>query len=104
LRLDANLSESKRSACLIQSKLTQGLAGNKSRGVRQALFHVLLGADMPSVLVEAGFLSNPKDRALVLSQSGRRSIGMALAEAVKQFKDARGNPRAHAQVSNCKVH
>lgn len=130
LRLDANLSESKRLACEIQSSLlsaTQHLVPppgpgtrlatfhkakrpsslrrtTRDRGVKQALFHVLLGADMPSVLLEAGFLSSPRDRALVLSPQGRHAMSSAIAGAVEQFRLAKGTPRATAALSRCKVH
>lgn len=107
LRLDANLAESKRLACAVQDSL----AGNgafhphfKSRGVKQALFHVLLGAEMPSALVEAGFLSNPRDRALVVSPKGRQAIGKAIALAIDQFRKAKGTPRATLALSRCKIH
>lgn len=101
LRLDANLSESKRLACAIQSGLTEGK--RRSRGVKQALFHVLLGADMPSVLVEAGFLSSPRDRALVLSPQGRRAMSASIANAVEQFKQSKGTRIAHSTLNRCKV-
>jgi N-acetylmuramoyl-L-alanine amidase len=112
LRLDANLAESKRLACLLQSHLIasrevrEGSPEGKpkdpraDRGVRQALFHVLLGADMPSALVEAGFLTHPKDRALLLSPSGQRSIGRAVALAILEFK----RKKASLQLARCKVH
>lgn len=104
LRLDANLSESKRLACIVQGKLTRGLVGHRNRGVRQALFHVLLGADMPSILLEAGFLTSPKDRAMVLSTAGRRSMALAIAQAVDQFRRSRNTPKALTELANCKVH
>lgn len=101
LRLDGNLSESKRLACSIQSNLT--ISQHRSRGVKQALFHVLLGADMPSVLLEAGFLSNSHDRALVLSLRGRRTMSIAIARAILQFKTTKGTPSAATALSRCKV-
>ncbi len=38
--------------------------GDRNRGVRKAPFVVLIGADMPSVLAEISFLSNPERRAM----------------------------------------
>lgn len=118
LQLDANLSESKRLACMVQSRLVsvtgngsaalsaQGKRKPKSsnRGVRQALFHVLLGAEMPSILVEAGFLSNPHDRKIVQSVSGRKMLGAAIARAIEDFRDTRGTPQAQLTLNSCKVH
>ncbi len=57
-----------------------------SRGIKQAGFYVLVGAAMPSVLVETGFLSNRKDAAYLKSKSGQQKIAEAIFEAVKNFK------------------
>jgi N-acetylmuramoyl-L-alanine amidase len=113
LRLDANLPESKRLACMLQSQmvLARGRAtGNTEsapktdRGVRQALFFVLLGADMPSALVEAGFLSNPKDRAWLMSQSGQKGFGLAIARAINLFRLQKNTLEARKTLNTCKVH
>jgi N-acetylmuramoyl-L-alanine amidase len=110
MRLDANLPESKRLACTIQTELVRTVARtqqvsypSKSRGVKQALFHVLLGADMPSVLVEAGFLSNARDRALVLRPESRKAMGQALGRAILRFHQQKGTPAARRTLSTCPV-
>ncbi len=106
LRLDKNISESKRLACALQKKLVDFSSRrihSKNRGVKQALFHVLLGADMPSALIEAGFLSNPKDRASLLNTQGQRLISRAIARAVEQFKHDRGTQFARNTLNNCKI-
>jgi N-acetylmuramoyl-L-alanine amidase len=51
-------------ASKIQDQFTSGL-NRKSRGVKQAPFMVLHKAYMPRVLIETGFISNPKDGALL---------------------------------------
>lgn len=89
-------------------------AGNlierRDRGVKQALFHVLLGADMPSVLVEAGFLNNRRDRSLLLSRKGQVLIGTAVADAVDQYSKQKlqfqkGTPlQAASPLDSCKIH
>jgi N-acetylmuramoyl-L-alanine amidase len=105
LRLDANLSESKRLACIVQDHLIgTAKAKTRNRGVRQALFHVLLGAEMPSILVETGFLSNPRDRETMQSPKGRHALGAALARAIMSFRDTRGTGQAQLTLSRCKVH
>jgi N-acetylmuramoyl-L-alanine amidase len=76
---------------------------SKDRGVRQALFFVLLGADMPSALVEAGFLSNPKDRAWVLSSAGQKQLGLSIARAVTLFRAQKNTSQARKILSSCKV-
>jgi N-acetylmuramoyl-L-alanine amidase len=89
LLLDSTLSESKQLACLVQHNLvtTTSTPRNRAvrdRGVKQALFYVLLGADMPSILVEAGFLNHPGDRSLLLSPSGRKRVARGIAQAVTE--------------------
>ncbi len=102
LTLDANLSESKRLACGLQHHLVLATGGD--RGVKQALFHVLLGADMPSALIEAGFMSSQMDRKRVLTPLTRMKMGIAMARAIDQFRKDRGTPRAQSQLATCKVH
>jgi N-acetylmuramoyl-L-alanine amidase len=57
-----------------------------SKGVKQAGFYVLVGASMPSVLIETGFLSNYHDAEILKSQKGQEAIAKAIFEAVKRFK------------------
>jgi N-acetylmuramoyl-L-alanine amidase len=58
----------------------------ESRGVKQAGFYVLVGASMPSVLIESGFLSNKKDAEYLKSSKGRDEIASAIFRAVKGYK------------------
>lgn len=71
---------------LLRKKKLPG--GWKNRGVRQAPFYVLNRAPMPAVLVEIGYLSNPKDRALMGEKLFLESLAKALAEGVKKYKEA----------------
>jgi N-acetylmuramoyl-L-alanine amidase len=57
-----------------------------SRGVKQAGFYVLVGASMPSVLIESGFLSNKKDVTYLTSSKGQSEIAAAIFSAVKAYK------------------
>ncbi|NBU21835.1 N-acetylmuramoyl-L-alanine amidase [bacterium] len=109
LRLDSNLSESKRLACLVQDQLVSATSQpinfkKRNRGVKQGLFYVLLGADMPSILVEAGFLSHAWDRALVLSSSGQELIGDAISKAVDTFAQTQKQKSlALSRIHSCQV-
>lgn len=58
-----------------------------SRGVKQAGFYVLVGASMPNVLVEAGFLSNKKDAEYLSSKSGQAEIAKRIFNAIKNYMD-----------------
>jgi N-acetylmuramoyl-L-alanine amidase len=90
----------------------RGLAGNDpkhSRGVKQAPFVVLQGVQMPSSLVEIGFVTNPADEKRLRSSRSRDRIAEALVKAVIEFGerfDARrgigmpslGTGREHARA------
>lgn len=58
-----------------------------SLGVKQAGFYVLVGASMPSVLIENGFLSNRKDEAYLKSNEGQNSVAEAIFNSIKQYKE-----------------
>lgn len=57
-----------------------------SRGVKQAGFYVLVGASMPSVLVETGFLSNKAEADYLRSTKGQEEIANAIFRAIKAYK------------------
>lgn len=56
------------------------------KGVRQAGFLVLRKTGMPSLLVEVGFVNNPRDGAYLTSSSGQAELGRALYNAFKKYK------------------
>jgi len=58
-----------------------------SRGIKQAGFYVLVGASMPSVLIETGFLSNKEDEAYLKSSSGQQNIASAVLNSIVSYKD-----------------
>lgn len=62
-------------------------AQRKSRGVKQAGFLVLRAATMPSVLVEAGFLSNTIEESYLNSDKGQVYIASAMYRALKAYKN-----------------
>lgn len=79
------LEESSDLAELIQKELNEAL-GVTDRGVKQAPFRVLMGATMPSVLVEVGFISNPAEESSLKSDEYRDKIAGALSRAVQAFR------------------
>jgi N-acetylmuramoyl-L-alanine amidase len=85
MRQNAFLDQSLILANSIQkdSKLKLGL---RDRGVKQAGFMVLYRATMPAVLVELGFLSNPIDEKLLISESGQLKLANHLFEGFKNYK------------------
>lgn len=68
--------------------IQKGLAGQltlKNRGVSQGPFYVLMGASMPSVLVETGFISNKTEEKYLKSEAGQRAIAEGILNGLKKF-------------------
>lgn len=64
----------------------RGRAGD--RGVRQDSMHVLLGATMPAVLIEVGFIDHPIEGEELMDPLLRDKIALSLAEAIADHRDA----------------
>ena len=58
-----------------------------NRGVKQAGFHVLVGATMPNVLVEVGFITNKYEAKQLAKAQYKREIAKGLFAAVVDFKN-----------------
>ena len=58
----------------------------KSRGVKQAGFYVLVGASMPSVLVETGFISNKNDAKFLKSSAGQNQVAESIFSSIKTYR------------------
>ena len=84
-----NLTESQRFAGFVQNAIRKERAGRSAdRGVKQGPWWVLLGAlvRMPSVIVEAGFLSNETEEDYLISAQGQRAIARAIADAIVDYR------------------
>ncbi len=92
--LQAKLEESRDFAQQIQSALwsmsVKMNSRSRNRGVRQAPFVVLIGATMPSILAEIGFVSNPHDERLLRRSDQRERIAEALYKGVSQYANSLG--------------
>jgi len=62
-------------------------ANRKSRGVKQAPFYVISRANMPSILIECGFLTNPKEEDYLNSQRGKEYLASAIFRAFRSYKE-----------------
>jgi N-acetylmuramoyl-L-alanine amidase len=82
------LKESEDLAAKIQTELGKRLK-TPNRGVKQAGFFVLIGASMPNVLVEIGFLSNPNEEKKLKQNSYKDKIAEAIYEGIKRFKNSK---------------
>jgi N-acetylmuramoyl-L-alanine amidase len=83
------IEESRELAADIQeslvTRLRQTRLGDESRGVKKAPFVVLIGAHMPSVLVEIAFLSNRTDERLLRHSYERQRIAQALFNGIAKY-------------------
>lgn len=84
---NAYLNQSLSMASLIQDQFRE-TTRRTDRGVKQAGFLVLYRVTSPSVLVEAGFLSNPNEEAFLASEDGQRKIAQAIFNAFREYKVA----------------
>ncbi len=57
-----------------------------SRGIQQAGFYVLVGASMPAVLIESGYISNKKDVKYLNSKAGQKQIAKSIFNAIVKYK------------------
>jgi N-acetylmuramoyl-L-alanine amidase len=83
------IDESREFAADIQDSLAKRIQKSykpvKDRGVRKAPFVVLIGADMPSILTEISFLSNPADEQLLKKPDHRQRVAEGLYQGVASY-------------------
>ena len=92
IALTEKIEESREFATHVQTALYKGLAsetkGLRDRGVRKAPFMVLLGVEMPAVLAEIGFLSNPQDEKLLKTSAYRQKIAAHLYNGISRYSES----------------
>ena len=90
LMQNAKINESSRLADHVQTVLCKHLKKNKysrinNKGVKQAPFYVLLGAQMPAILIEASFISNPKECKRLITSKYQEQLCEAIVNGVKKY-------------------
>jgi N-acetylmuramoyl-L-alanine amidase len=85
MRQSAFAKYSEEFAVLASDMMAQELKIQNS-GVKQAGFYVLVGASMPNVLVETGYLSHRREEKVLRSAEGQRKIAEALFQGIKEYK------------------
>ena len=84
-------NESREFAVRLQSPLsalsTKSVDEARNRGIKTAPFVVLIGATMPSVLTEIGFLTNPDEEALLRKADYRQKIAEALFRGISAYSE-----------------
>lgn len=91
-----HLEESSVVAGLIEEELRKSV-GMSMRAVQQASFRVLVGANMPAVLVEIGFVSNPTQEAQLVSDSYKNQIVQALYDALVRYRARQAGARQESR-------
>ena len=91
IALKDKIDESREFAAKLQTSLSvvsrNSTQGAKNRGVKMAPFVVLIGAAMPSVLAEIGFLTNSTEEALLRKPEHRQKIAEALYKGIAAYAD-----------------
>jgi N-acetylmuramoyl-L-alanine amidase len=89
IAVNEKIEESRDLAADIQESLAGSMQpGNRpqpNRGVRKAPFVVLVGADMPSVLAEISFISNPSDEQLLKKPENRQRAAEGLFNGIVKY-------------------
>ena len=90
ITLKDKISESREFASDVEGSLYSGLArgnaGLKDRGVKKAPFVVLIGANMPSILAEISFVTNPKDAQQLRDPDYRERVAESLYRGVARYE------------------
>ena len=93
LAKDDKLEESLQLAHAVQGSLVDTMKPIKGHvvnlGVKRAFFYVLINTEMPSILAEVGFISNPDEEKLLRTNEYKQSIAEALYQGVKKYVEAR---------------
>ncbi|MBZ5652215.1 MAG: N-acetylmuramoyl-L-alanine amidase [Acidobacteriia bacterium] len=89
IALKEKIEESREFASNVQRALHSGLAakspGIRDRGVKKAPFIVLIGANMPSILAEISFVSNPGDERRLRTSDYRQRIAESLYRGISKY-------------------
>jgi len=98
IMLQDKVDESRELAEHIGKALAARKGAGADRGIKQAPFVVLVGANMPSVLAEICFISNPQDEKLARTPEQRQAIAASLFEGVRSYANTlSGNKTAKTQ-------
>lgn len=89
LMLNTKITESSRLAHNVQEGMVvntkKGYKGIKSLGVKQAPFYVLIGAQMPAILVEVGFLTNSRERKRLMNKKYQKRVAEGIYAGINSY-------------------
>jgi N-acetylmuramoyl-L-alanine amidase len=72
----------------LYGKINSRHAGARNLGVKQGPFYVLVGATMPSILVEVAFLSNEREERLLQDPHYQNEVATGIMEGIKRYIDS----------------
>jgi len=103
ITLKDKIDESKELAGDVQSSLYAGLSPKnptlRNRGVKKAPFVVLIGANMPSILAEISFVSNPTDEKKLETPEYRQKIAESLYKGIAKYADGLSGVRVASKFN-----
>ncbi len=89
LMQNAKINESTRLATRVQEYMYTGLRNNygktKNKGVKQAPFYVLLGAQMPAILIETGFVSHPRECKFLIDPRYQDRLSDSIVGGIRHY-------------------
>lgn len=102
IALKEKIEESREFAADVQESLHSGLAARspaiRNRGVKKAPFIVLIGANMPSILAEISFVSNPSDEHRLQTSEYRQRIAESLYRGIAKYADGLSGVRMASKI------
>lgn len=102
IALKEKIEESREFASDVQQSLHSGLAaktsGVRDRGVKKAPFVVLIGANMPSILAEISFISNPGDEKRLKTPEYRQRIAESLYRGISRYVEGLGGVKVASKI------
>jgi len=103
IALKEKIEESREFAGDVQEALHSGLAAKspaiRNRGVKKAPFIVLIGANMPSILAEISFVSNPADERRLQTGEYRQKIAESLYRGIAKYVDGLSGVKMASRVT-----
>jgi N-acetylmuramoyl-L-alanine amidase len=103
IALKEKIDESREFASDVQSSLYSSLASKspslRNRGVKKAPFIVLIGANMPSILAEISFVSNPVDAKRLQTPEHRQQIAESLYRGVARYVNGLSGVKVASRIS-----
>jgi N-acetylmuramoyl-L-alanine amidase len=104
IAMKEKIEESRELAVDIQQSLHTGLASKapaiRDRGVKKAPFIVLIGANMPSILAEISFISNPTDERKMQTSDYRQKIAESLYKGISKYVGGLSGIKVAAKMAN----